>query len=80
MEQGKVQEFLDELKASDEDKFNRVVENINEGLNGYTFAMFGYVQDAKDEIGGDRKIDFANQKHREALGKSLVKRIRESEE
>ncbi len=56
-------------------KFNKIMDNLNESLNGELSSQMGYIENAKKAIGGD--IDFRNQSHREALGKALVDSKRE---
>jgi RHS repeat-associated protein len=81
-EQSAVQDYLDGMDAGVRDAF---VSDMNDFLNtdhpGVRFgrALDPMVSDSiravREELGGD--IDFANQEHREMIGREVVSRVRE---
>ncbi|MBK7598264.1 MAG: RHS repeat-associated core domain-containing protein [Acidobacteria bacterium] len=89
LEQSTVQNMLNNLKAKDPDRYNKVIQDNNALLNPSgrlmkmatsafpTDAAFGKILDAvRKDLG--RNIDFAKQSDREAIGLKLVEHIRKT--
>jgi RHS repeat-associated protein len=87
-EQAKVQESLDSLQKADRAGYEKVIGEINATLNPTGLGKFAVTRFGTDKaysqiLDAVRKdlgasIDFANQKHREAIGNKLIEHLRRS--
>lgn len=83
-EQNEVQRLLDNLKASDPDKYNSIIGDVNTMLNNYRDIIAGKMvstdraySDVLDKVRESLHghIDFSRQADREAIGNAMIQHI-----